>query len=110
LRALTNAHRAFATSHPGRYAATLRAPDPDDEEASAASQVVLETVQSVLAAYWLSGADAIDATRTLRAALHGFVTLEALGGLGLPLDVDRSFARLVEILDAALRTWWPGRR
>jgi len=58
----------------------------------------------------LSGADAIDATRTLRAALHGFVTLEALGGLGLPLDVDRSFARLVEILDAALRTWWPGRR
>jgi len=51
LRALTNAHRAFATSHPGRYAATLRAPDPDDEEASAASQVVLETVQSVLAAY-----------------------------------------------------------
>ncbi|HZD17315.1 MAG TPA: TetR-like C-terminal domain-containing protein [Actinomycetota bacterium] len=39
------------------------------------------------------------------AALHGFVSLEALGGFGLPRRVGRSFARLVQILDAALRSW-----
>ncbi len=110
LRALADAYRAFATAHPGRYAATLRAPDPEDREAAAGSEAALATVLSVLAAYRLTGADAIDATRTLRAALHGFVALERVGGFGLPQDVDRSFARLVEILDAAFRTWRPRRR
>jgi Tetracyclin repressor-like, C-terminal domain len=64
-------------------------------------------VFSVLSGYGLTRADAIDATRALRAALHGFVQLEAVGGFGLPQDVDRSFARLVELLDAALRNWKP---
>ena len=59
--------------------------------------------------YELSDDEAIDATRALRAALHGFVTLEAVGGFGLPRDVDRSFARLVQILDTAFRNWSPER-
>ncbi len=107
LPALADAYRDFARSHPGRYAATLRAPDPDDREGVAASEAVLDTVLSVLSGYGLTGVDAIDATRTLRAALHGFVALEAVGGFGLPRDVDRSFARLVEMLDASLRSWRP---
>ncbi len=107
LRAMAEAYRAYARSHPGRYAATLRAPDPADREAAAASDAVLEVVLSLLAGYGLTGADAIDATRALRSALHGFVELEAVGGFGIPQDLDRSFGRLVEILDAALRGWNP---
>ena len=107
LTTIAHAYRAFARSHPGRYAATLRAPAPDDSEAGAASRAVLDTVFSVLSGYGLTGADAIDATRALRAALHGFVQLEAVGGFGMPQDVDRSFARLVELLDTALRNWKP---
>lgn len=103
LVALAHAYRAFAHAHPGRYAATLRAPDPDDTEMGEATRRVLDTVLRVLSTYGLTGDDAIDATRTLRAAMHGFVSLEALGGFGLPQDVDRSYERLVEILDAALR-------
>jgi hypothetical protein len=38
----------------------------------------------------------------VRAALHGFVTLEAGGGFGLPLSVDDTFARLVDALDRGL--------
>ncbi len=110
LRATARAFRRFSRAHPGRYAATVAAVDPADAEASAASQGVLETVLTVLATYGLTGTDAIDAARTLRAALHGFVDLEALGGFGLPRQVDRSFERLVEILDAAFRTWRPHRR
>ena len=37
---------------------------------------------------------------------RGYAT-EAVGGFGIPQDLDRSFARLVEILDAALRSWNP---
>jgi AcrR family transcriptional regulator len=107
LAALARAYRAYALAHPGRYAATVRAPDPADAEWAAASDAVLRVVFDVLAGYGLSGVDAIDATRALRAALHGFVALETLGGFGLPRDVERSFERLVEICDAALRTWRP---
>lgn len=108
-RAMAHAFRDYARTHPGRYAATVRAPDPQDTEAAEATMSVLHTVVGVLAAYDLTGADAIDATRAVRSALHGFVSLEAAGGFGIPQDVDRSFDRLVEMLDAALRTWRPTR-
>jgi AcrR family transcriptional regulator len=110
LRALADAYREYAQSHPGRYAATLQAVDPHDHDADEASRAVLQTVFSMLAGYGLSGDDAIDAARSLRAALHGFVSLEAVGGFGMPRDVDRSFARLVQILDTAFLDWRPERR
>jgi AcrR family transcriptional regulator len=102
LRALATAFRAYALAHPGRYAATVRAAAPGDAEHAAASDAVLATVVAVLAPRGLHGNAAIDATRTLRAALHGFVALEAAGGFGLPLDVGRSFERLVETIDRGL--------
>lgn len=62
-------------------------------------------VLDVLDAYQLSGDDAIDAVRALRATLHGFITLEQAGGFGLPVDVDRSFDRLIGGLAEILATW-----
>jgi AcrR family transcriptional regulator len=105
LEAMAHAYRSYARSHPGRYAATLRAPDPSDQEAIEAAQGLLDTVFSVLTHYGIRGPDAVDATRVLRSALHGFVALESAGGFGMPHDVDRSFARMVEALDATLRSW-----
>ena len=40
--------------------------------------------------------------RTVRSALHGFVSLEASGGFGLPDDVDASFETLVDVLIAGM--------
>ncbi len=108
LRAIADAYRTYAREHPGGYAATLRAPQPGDaahDAHEAASAALLETVFAVLRGYGLSGDDAIDATRAIRAALHGFTSLEAAGGFGMPRDVDRSFARLVDALDTALAGW-----
>jgi len=102
LRALAGAYRGFARAHPGRYAATVRASPPDDAEHRAASDSVLLTVLAVLAERGLAGDDAIDAARALRAALHGFVALEAAGGFGLPRDVERSFGRMVDGLAASI--------
>ena len=102
IRAVSRAYRQWATEHPGRYAATIRAPVTGDLQDEAASAAAVEVVLEVLTGYHLHGDGAIDATRALRSALHGFVTLETCGGFGLPVDVDRSFKRLVEALITAL--------
>jgi AcrR family transcriptional regulator len=105
LHAVAAAYRDYGRAHPGRYVATLRAPDPADEARVAAADAILRVIFAILAGYGISGDDAVDATRSLRAALHGFVTLEAAGGFGMPRDVDRSFDRFLASFDAALTRW-----
>jgi hypothetical protein len=56
----------------------------------------------VLSGYGLHGDAAIHAVRGIRAALHGFVSLEREGGFGIPLSLDRSYDRLVTVLDRGL--------
>ena len=102
LHAMADAYRAYATAHPGRYAASVRAPDPGDSEHLAAAADALDIFFAVLAGYGVRGDDAIDAIRGLRAAMHGFVTLEAGGGFGMLQSVDASYHRLVDALDTAL--------
>jgi hypothetical protein len=67
-------------------------------DGQAAARLV-DLVVAVLRGYELDGDDAVHATRVLRAALHGFVSLEAEGGFGLPLPLDQSFALLLAVLD-----------
>jgi AcrR family transcriptional regulator len=105
LRALAGAYRGYAKAHPGGYAATLRAPSPGNLEAVAMSQNLLDAVYEVLTGYGLDEEDLVDATRSLRSALHGFVALEQAGGFGMPRDIDRSFDRLIDMFDGALRGW-----
>jgi AcrR family transcriptional regulator len=105
LHAVADAYRSYARNHPARSAAAQRVPDPADPAHVAAGERVVGVIYAVLRGYGLGGEDLVDATRGLRAALHGFVTLEASGGFGLPRDVDRSFQQLITALDTALRTW-----
>lgn len=103
LSGLADAYRRYAMEHPGLYALTLRARE-DDAEFSAASHEVLSVVLAVLRGYQLGDVNAIHATRCLRSALHGFVSLEAAGGFGMPYDLTESFTRLVDMLDQGLRS------
>ncbi|MDQ1130739.1 TetR/AcrR family transcriptional regulator [Microbacterium sp. SORGH_AS_0888] len=105
LRALANAYRSYAHAHPGRYASLQRADaDPASPLHRAADEVV-GLFATVLIGYRIDGDDLVDAARAVRSSLHGFVSLEAIGGFGLPRDIDRSFDRLVAGLDAMLRGW-----
>jgi AcrR family transcriptional regulator len=106
---LSDAYRSWALQHPGRYAAAQRVPAPGDAEAQAADWASVEIIGDVLAGYDLRGDDAIDATRVLRAALHGWVALEAT--FVHPASIDRSFDRLIQGLATALANWagQPGR-
>ena len=105
LRATAAAYRDYARARPGLYAASLRAPDPGDEEYIAAANAAVEVFFAILRGYDLEGDAAIDATRAARSVFHGFVAIEAAGGFGLPLSVDASFDSLVAALDRALKTW-----
>jgi AcrR family transcriptional regulator len=102
LVALAQAYREYARAHPGRYPLTQYLPQPKDPEVDAAAGAVVQIVVDGLRAFGLAGDDAIHAVRGFRAAIHGFVSLEAGGGFGIPVDVDESFRRLVSVLAAGL--------
>ena len=93
--ALAQAYRSYVIEHPGCYAATVRAPAPDDLEQYQASQAIIEVALAVLEPYGLDQQAAIHAIRGLRSIVHGFATLELIGGFGMPLDREESFQRLL---------------
>jgi AcrR family transcriptional regulator len=105
MRSLAHAYRDYALSHPGRYQLTQRVPDVRDPRHLAAADQAVQAVLAALRGYGLDGAEAIHATRVARSALHGFVSLELADGFGLPLDVGRSFERLVSALHMSLSGW-----
>ncbi|GAA0922377.1 TetR-like C-terminal domain-containing protein [Virgisporangium ochraceum] len=110
LRAMAAAQRAYAKRHPGRYPAAQRVPDPAGPAPVAAGEKAVGVSFAVLRGYGFDGDDLIDATRAVRSAIHGFVTLEIAGGFGLPRDVDRSFERLVDMLHEGNRVAAQARR
>jgi AcrR family transcriptional regulator len=97
IRALAWAYRDFVKEHPGLYTATVRAGDREDAEQQAAAKEVVDIALKVLAPYGLHDDDALHAVRGIRSLLHGFTMLEIVGGFGLPLELDESFRRLVEM-------------
>ena len=108
IRSVALAYRAWAHQHPGRYEATVRAPDPADPDDVAVSNAVVTVVLEILSGYDLQDEAAIDAARALRSSLHGFVSIEAAGGFGLPVDINRSYDRLVDGQIVALDATTPG--
>ncbi len=94
--------RDYARRHPGRYQLTLDPPVPFDDEAAAVRRRANAPFRAVIRSFGLTGGDAVHSGRALRAAIHGFVTLEAQDALGRE-DTDASFRRLVELLSRGLR-------
>jgi AcrR family transcriptional regulator len=102
LRAIARAYRDFARSNPGLYLAAIAWSLPDDPEHRHQAARAVGTVTRVLASYGLDGNSALHATRALRSALHGFVSLAAIGGFALALDQDASFEWLLKIMTNGL--------
>ncbi|GAB1819985.1 TetR/AcrR family transcriptional regulator [Herbidospora sp. RD11066] len=99
LRAFAHAWRGYAKDHPGRYAAMNNTAAPELAEPA---QRFIDISLAALRHYGLDGADAIHVTRGFRAAIHGFVTLESVGGFGLPYEIDESYDRLIDTLISGL--------
>lgn len=104
LVALASAYRQFAVENPGLYALTLRSTEQEGPELQAAGRAAVDVALAVFRGYGLEGDAALHATRCLRSALHGFVTLEAAGAFALVLDLTESFEHLLQTLDCGFRT------
>lgn len=105
-RSAAQAFRDHVKENPGLYLATLRASGTQpvvNEMLERQEQRVLKIGLVMMASLGLQGEDAVHGLRAFRSAVHGFATLEAAGGFGLPQDCDESFSRLVEILVRGLR-------
>ena len=105
VRVVMQAIRAYIKEYPGLYLSTVRAsgtqasPDPELEQEEARS---VRVGMAAMASFGLEGEDAVHAVRGLRSVVHGFATLEISGGFGIPLDLDESFSRLVDLFIAGL--------
>lgn len=98
VRAIARAYREFALSRPGLYATTVPSSEVDDDAVRDAGARVVETVVAALDGYGLDPDAAIHATRSLRAAVHGFVALELAGGFGLSQSPADTFDWMTELL------------
>lgn len=101
LHAVAQAVRLYATEHQGMYELSARA-RPDDEEFEQSGLRALEPVVAILRDYAFDETETIHAARMLRAAVHGFVSLEIAGGFGYDADVDESFDWMLRQLAGAL--------
>lgn len=95
IRAISKAYIQFVREHPGLYDATTRFPDANDPELQQAQESIVQLVLRVLDTYHLQDEMAIHMVRGLRSILHGFTSIEQLGGFGMPLDSNKSFSILI---------------
>ena len=102
--------RDHARRHPGRYAATQMTPEASAAGAEAHRAAAARTVAAMAAALGTRSAtpptkddELVHRVRTVRSAVHGFVSLELSGGFGLPQDIDESFEHLISTLVTGLR-------
>jgi AcrR family transcriptional regulator len=105
VRTVMQAMRAYIKESPGLYLSTVRASGTHDEANPELEQEEARSVKvglAVMASFGLEGEDAIHAVRGLRSVVHGFATLEISGGFGMPLELDESFSRLVDLFIAGL--------
>lgn len=97
------AMRTYVLTHPGRYAAgnAARVTGPDDPLRPAADRLMASWT-AMLHGYRLEPAQQVSALRMIRSMLHGFTTLEAMGGFQLAVDVDESFGWMTGFIDRGL--------
>ncbi|WP_279581221.1 TetR-like C-terminal domain-containing protein [Fodinicola feengrottensis] len=103
--AFANAYRDYAKACPGRYAAMQIELDPETAAGPAARRHSA-FARAVLRDYRLGEPAETDAVRLLGSAFHGYVSLEKSGGFHHhPRGADVSWDRILNVLDAALRSW-----
>lgn len=95
IRAISKAYIQFVREHPGLYEASNRFPDANNQELQEAQGAIVQLVLQVLDAYNLQEEIAIHMVRGFRSILHGFSSIEQMGGFGMPLDINKSFTILI---------------
>jgi AcrR family transcriptional regulator len=105
LRALCDAHRDYARSHPGRWQSLQRRAGEvvvRSDEAARSSRALA----AVLRGYGIAESDRVHATRLVGSFLNGFLHLEHVGGFAHSAPpADASWSLLIDRLDDMLTRW-----
>lgn len=105
LWALADTHRAYAHSHPGRFAAARHPLTPALASASAGPKLA-QLSRAVLRGYALPEAEQVHAVRFLGSFFMGYVTLELSTGFAHSSpDAESSWRRSLQALHIALLHW-----
>lgn len=99
--AFSHAYRRWALTHPGTYPLTQVA-RPGDPRWEAVSRRLLDPLLAVLGGPAGDPIEAIHRARALRSGLHGFISLELVGGFGLEVPTDASFTRMIDAIFAGI--------
>ncbi len=105
IRKLADSFRLFVREHPAVYSLTVESDVADSDEIRAAAGEILDVIYAVLGIYGLSEDSLVHATRYIRSAIHGFVSLEKSGGFGLEIGSDESFDIIKEIIVSNVKNW-----
>ncbi len=103
LVALAYAYRSFANDHPGQYASTLLPPTQPGDQLAQAADSLHDVFARVISGYGHTGEAAVHAARAARAAIHGFVAIEAGRGFSTSTNHDDTFTHLIGTVIAGLR-------
>jgi AcrR family transcriptional regulator len=102
IRALSVAYREYAKAHPGCYITLNTLTTVEHPELLEKAHPLTYIIAAVLSAYNLHAEDAVHAVRALRSMAHGFISLELVGGFGLPYDLDETYRRITDLFIAGL--------
>lgn len=108
--AAARAYRSFALANPELYKALMRMPAAQNDELTRASMMGIAPLRQIIQQLLPNQPERLHATRAVRAALHGYVSLEQAGFLHLgELSPEESFDAMVQGFVRALERG-PGRQ
>lgn len=100
------AMRTFVNEHHGRYAlANAARPTGPDDPLIPALERVVSSWAAMLHGYRIDPSQERHALRMLRTVLHGYASLEAVGGFQHSTDVDDSFTWMITFVDHGLQAF-----
>ena len=96
-------YRKFAKENPELYKTIVKIPSTGGPDLIEKGQSLAHSLYPVLEACGLSENDIIHFSRSIRSAMHGFVTLEEAGFFGTMADADESYSYMVKTLIQSLK-------
>ena len=96
LKGVAGAFRTFAKAHPALYELMTQAPLPEGPQKEELRGLMFHTLGAALLQLQVPKQHLVDAIRSLRSAVFGFIALEANGELELRESPDASFDFMIE--------------
>lgn len=95
IRKIAIAYVDFVRAHPGLYEAVNRVSDAAEPDFAKASDDLLSIFFRLLRPLMLPQEEMVHVVRGLRSMVHGFASLEAMGGFQLPEDTNTSLMKAI---------------